>query len=239
MASHLDGPFCLGVEEARGGDRSVPARAGNAYEKRSISSDCSVHPRACGERPSRRFGISILFGSSPRVQGRRLKHHHTTVTVRFIPARAGNPTVPDQIKRAHTGSSPRVRGTLSWRLTHRDRARFIPARAGNAHQQPQERVACAVHPRACGERSKSLPATTVPGGSSPRVRGTLDASSSHDLRDRFIPARAGNALGPDRGRDRTAVHPRACGERLAWAAAVTAGSGSSPRVRGTPPSAVF
>ena len=50
---------------------------------------------------------------------------------------------------------------------------------------------------------------------------------------RFIPARAGNARAAICSATRSAVHPRACGERVARDDPRQPGAGSSPRVRGT------
>ncbi len=51
--------------------------------------------------------------------------------------------------------------------------------------------------------------------------------------ERFIPARAGNALGRSRFMLRRTVHPRACGERFRFEPDGAGSCGSSPRVRGT------
>ena len=72
-------------------------------------------------------------------------------------------------------------------------------------------------------------------GSSPRVRGTVCLDSIlHGLR-RFIPAGAGNSYGSEIFSNRTAVHPRGCGEQYVSPCTATASDGSSPRVRGTAP----
>ena len=73
----------------------------------------------------------------------------------------------------------------------------------------------------------------VPGGSSPRVRGTPWYWSRASCRTRIIPACAGNAgYVAFRGGER-ADHPRVCGEREEWPAYGPKVFGSSPRVRGT------
>jgi len=50
---------------------------------------------------------------------------------------------------------------------------------------------------------------------------------------RFIPACAGNGIGPSIRNTKATVHPRVCGERALAATAPLVGCGSSPRVRGT------
>ena len=72
----------------------------------------------------------------------------------------------------------------------------------------------------------------------PRVRGTPCRRIATCARDRFIPARAGNAPRTGRRRQAYPVHPRACGERPQDWSPPSSVSGSSPRVRGTPPGLV-
>jgi hypothetical protein len=111
------------------------------------------------------------------------------------------------------GSSPRVRGT---RLAHELRLevkRFIPARRG------------------------TLPAELTdanPDRFIPAVLGTRRPRRQRAQLSRFIPARAGNARSSSGASMRTAVHPRACGERYQVAIKAPPEHGSSPRVRGTP-----
>ena len=47
-------------------------------------------------------------------------------------------------------------------------------------------------PRACGEQTRTFPGFPLKSGSSPRVRGTVDALRRTQDPHRFIPARAGN-----------------------------------------------
>ena len=95
-------------------------------------------------------------------------------------------------------------------------------------------MALPVHPRVCGEHWAAWPFAWPFAGSSPRVRGTRDATTKGLLKERFIPACAGNtAVAMRRWRCR-AVHPRVCGEHERHAAATAYVAGSSPRVRGTP-----
>ena len=70
-------------------------------------------------------------------------------------------------------------------------------------------------------------------GSSPRERGTLQNQPQDRLSRRFIPAGAGNAFPPELVDRAKAVHPRGSGERDVIDVAVSPGSGSSPRERGT------
>ena len=93
--------------------RIIPARAGNASRGGCQCCAYADHPRAGGERFSRRLGnVAHTTGSSPRGRGTR------PVSARVC-VRVG-------------GSSPRGRGTPRTPRTLLHRLRIIPARAGNA-----------------------------------------------------------------------------------------------------------
>ena len=74
-------------------------------------------------------------------------------------------------------------------------------------------------------------------GSSPRLRGTHQSNSAPCARSRFIPAPAGNTCSTLQVCKSATVHPRACGEHSGRLYPVGSSFGSSPRLRGTPPSA--
>ena len=180
-----------------------------------------------------------MLGSSPRVRGTQTTRATRQEPIRFIPARAGNSTIPSypsarttvhpracgELKSeryfydAEAGSSPRVRGTPSWGRTRKAGQRFIPARAGNSpcvtiNAQGINAQGTPVHPRACGELCSRDETTRSPGGSSPRVRGTHWRAVPRTARPRFIPARAGNSPFPHTSLLQRPVHPRACGELI-------------------------
>ena len=94
-------------------------------------------------------------------------------------------------------------------------------------------IGSAVHPRVCGEQYTTPPRVNVCHGSSPRVRGTVEAHCLCDRKRRFIPACAGNSSGTPRYWTDCPVHPRVCGEQLCNTCQQTGHRGSSPRVRGT------
>ena len=172
----------------------------------------AVHPRACGEqRPATRDHVGG-FGSSPRLRGTGLYESPQQPCCRFIPAPAGNshpgrypnqptpvhpracgeqmPSVPPGL--TQFGSSPRLRGTAHTRNVPNCEARFIPAPAGNRGSPPSRLRFPPVHPRACGEQGIAAFKTTLPTGSSPRLRGTVRHHGLKTLQRRFIPAPAGN-----------------------------------------------
>ena len=133
--------------------------------------------------------------------------------MRFIPACAGNSTLPSSNcprstvhprvcgelavravrQESHGGSSPRVRGTQSRRLRARPHARFIPACAGNSRSSEFCRAPIPVHPRVCGELLGVCLFAVGAAGSSPRVRGTHPVAPLRAQPVRFIPACAGNS----------------------------------------------
>ncbi len=171
---------------------SSPRVRGTPYNTAAVKHDRTVHPRVCGEHRGGAVERAPVDGSSPRVRGTQLRSRPRRVSVRFIPACAGNTRSPDTLP---SGQSvhPRVCGEhLDGLDTQALAARFIPACAGNTSTSPRCRK--------------------LDNGSSPRVRGTpvrdFDALSAA----RFIPACAGNTRPCGICRPSTAVHPRVCGE---------------------------
>ncbi len=237
----------------RGGERFIPACAGNAVTVALFMFVGPVHPRVCGERRPVRRARGLSGGSSPRVRGTLGGFGRRVGTARFIPACAGNAvlrcldlrnnTVHPRVCGERTqgpvpgdpphGSSPRVRGTPPSRARGCPCRRFIPACAGNADGVIQTEPHPAVHPRVCGERRDPRGADGRSAGSSPRVRGTPPISEFAPDDGRFIPACAGNAPTPRPLASTSTVHPRVCGERDLLHHALQRGFGSSPRVRGT------
>ena len=78
-----------------------------------------------------------------------------------------------------------------------------------------------------------MPIAIAKDGSSPRVRGTDPASAGTAAAGRFIPACAGNSWRHRETTQRSAVHPRVCGEQFISTDSLPGPIGSSPRVRGT------
>ncbi len=231
----------------------IPACAGNTAPKARWRTRSTVHPRVCGEHDQVFSDIAAPRGSSPRVRGTHTGTGYGNCLGRFIPACAGNTpsdcanarsaSVHPRVCGEHVrwvervigsdGSSPRVRGTHD-RVQH-DAApvRFIPACAGNTHSAVRENPDQPVHPRVCGEHISSSSDDRVVGGSSPRVRGTLQATACRIIKHRFIPACAGNTPAAAHERVSESVHPRVCGEHAAVGGRAAQNYGSSPRVRGT------
>ena len=90
------------------------------------------------------------------------------------------------------------------------------------------------HPRVCGEHTGDTSTWRRSAGSSPRVRGTLDAVAVGQAGHGIIPACAGNTVPAMTSNVQTGDHPRVCGEHCQFFAFGRLSGGSSPRVRGTP-----
>ena len=195
----------------------------------------------------------LFFGSSPLVRGTFDEFVKHKTVVRFIPARAGNMAFRpwqgqyqavhprscgehkacDVEANAGTGSSPLVRGTLLLAGCLLPLARFIPARAGNMILPSCGNVRRPVHPRSCGEHTFQATLYYTDPGSSPLVRGTFLYRQTHQLTNRFIPARAGNIISIRCALGHITVHPRSCGEHYFNFRTRDFTIGSSPLVRGT------
>ncbi len=113
------------------------------------------------------------------------------------------------------------------------KGRFIPAHAGNTCSPRPAASPAPVHPRACGEHVLQSETKMNPAGSSPRMRGTQNATAGAAPVWRFIPAHAGNTPPTRPCRPANPVHPRACGEHDFATEVDGHVLGSSPRMRGT------
>ena len=218
--------------------RVIPARAGNSDHWWRDAYRGAGHPRESGEQSCASPDWHRNRGSSPRERGTEVSPPCGPDRSRVIPARAGNSSVygtaisdsaghpresgeqirPRRVGLPTIGSSPRERGTGSDPQGRTPDDRVIPARAGNS------------------ARSALIFSWSI--GSSPRERGTDPVPQSPDLAGRVIPARAGNRTFTSSRRCAAAGHPRESGEQDCLQNAATKSLGSSPRERGTAPSAV-
>ena len=212
------------------------------------------HPRACGANPFEWVPNLKGSGSSPRMRGKRYGEANGTVTMRIIPAHAGqtmapasstiprpdhpracgandvNTFVDDQAR----GSSPRMRGKPYISALPVRVMRIIPAHAGQTCRLPYNYSSHSDHPRACGANSNSPYWLVSKDGSSPRMRGKRFSLVFLFLTCRIIPAHAGQTPAPLRSLSRCPDHPRACGANHLVHAFDGLHPGSSPRMRGKP-----
>ncbi len=192
--------------------RCIPAHAGNGSWAARRSSWKAVHPRACGERFKTALDVVAEGGASPRMRGTEQARARADAIQRCIPAHAGNgaaspaarPTssvhpracgercISSSAIASGFGASPRMRGTADLRHRPRHRRRCIPAHAGNGQPSRYGSAGGAVHPRACGERSRSESTPSSQSGASPRMRGTARQTRRPGNAGRCIPAHAGN-----------------------------------------------
>ncbi len=131
------------------------------------------------------------------------------------------------------GSSPRMWGTHRLQQ-HADAVlRFIPTHVGNTLRCSGRSAPSPVHPHACGEHGVADMGTFIPGGSSPRMWGTLLAGAEAADLERFIPTHVGNTVSQFHLIAARAVHPHACGEHKYCNDISPRYDGSSPRMWGT------
>ena len=193
-----------------------------------------------------------MWGSSPRVRGKRPGLLWRRAHRGLIPARAGktpgcdaehafltahpracgeNPS-PSFARASSHGSSPRVRGKRDARMRACHRCGLIPARAGKTSPEQRPQGTTRAHPRACGENRAVSTKSASADGSSPRVRGKLCPGYHVLIEHGLIPARAGKTCGGSSSPSWTWAHPRACGENHVDTPQPMPICGSSPRVRG-------
>ena len=195
----------------------------------------------------------MFQGSSPRLRGTLVTGAFLTLALGIIPALAGN-TWRGLARRFRTrdhpracgehsalknafppcpGSSPRLRGTQRRGGLPAGPTGIIPALAGNTTGRPHRTSANWDHPRACGEHFAVVSHTRMSVGSSPRLRGTRVHEYRQAQGRGIIPALAGNTNRSRVTTDHGGDHPRACGEHQRHQPSLSAGRGSSPRLRGT------
>ena len=192
-------------------------------------------------------------GLSPRVRGSRSRSQRTCPRCGSIPACAGEPSArpsapapervyprvcggafPATVRSAdESGLSPRVRGEPRPRCPSRPRSRVYPRVCGGAVQFPFVGIGDRVYPRVCGGAVSSPVTSLWKPGLSPRVRGSHVVVGVFDLRQRSIPACAGEPSPRSGLRRCPRVYPRVCGGAVSTPPLQTADWGLSPRVRGS------
>ena len=128
-----------------------------------------------------------------------------------------------------------MRGTRARRIRTVAVSGIIPAYAGNTPPNHGSGWLTRDHPRICGEHDLIAGWDKDPSGSSPHMRGTPRPVYTLDPNHGIIPAYAGNTSDSQGQGHPSRDHPRICGEhpcRIFWELSV---SGSSPHMRGTPP----
>ena len=172
--------------------RFIPALAGNTAKPHRQSAVATVHPRTRGEHAIAFNDRHAVAGSSPHSRGTPYNPVACVITLRFIPALAGNTattfpasspsTVHPRTRGEHVrneatladenGSSPHSRGTRLMTQLIKRKERFIPALAGNTKTMRWRCVSGSVHPRTRGEHAVDSTHYKTFHGSSPHSRGT-------------------------------------------------------------------
>jgi len=173
----------------------------------------AVHPHVCGEGHINLHLRIVLWGSSPRVWGRRFKKEKKIGKDRFIPTCVGKAeqtantaslsTVHPHVCgeglslrpkwQIRNGSSPRVWGRLNTQSHAGNRPRFIPTCVGKASVTRLKSATLSVHPHVCGEGGSQAGKQQALCSSSPRVWGRRAWSLPICRTPRFIPTCVGKA----------------------------------------------
>ena len=151
-------------------NRSIPARAGEPHIEAEKIPEKPVYPRACGGTNRTNRLRAFQSGLSPRVRGNLFSTDQSQTNQWSIPARAGEPRLPDAVIVAKgvypracggteclfirddipQGLSPRVRGNPPTNPVQNPSKRSIPARAGEPAGDRRGQRRESVYPRACG-----------------------------------------------------------------------------------------
>ena len=238
------------AERGRGG--SIPALAGERPWEGLYTTSFRVYPRACGGTHSNSYVRSPASGLSPRLRGNVENVSGGYVTLRSIPALAGErnraepPKSSSEVypracggtsRRSNTlwwtqGLSPRLRGNGGDLPIRSEFTGSIPALAGERKIIEMAREAGWVYPRACGGTSVKRRITLVVVGLSPRLRGNdLSRSFTRDGTG-SIPALAGERICGKLRIPGNRVYPRACGGTSSRMGFFSTRVGLSPRLRG-------
>ena len=231
---------------------SIPACAGEPAPVRARRSFRWVYPRVCGGTRLSTGGRMSSLGLSPRVRGNLFVDSPAGGVEGSIPACAGEPRRPPESARSAgvyprvcggtdtlfdlrfggKGLSPRVRGNRGESLLGGHRRGSIPACAGEPSSGLPAGSGRRVYPRVCGGTPRTRPRLRLGRGLSPRVRGNLYHHLALGIRQRSIPACAGEPHQTTSDRITSRVYPRVCGGTIAGGVATAGNRGLSPRVRG-------
>ena len=132
------------------------------------------------------------------------------------------------------GSSPLTRGALQLSKLVHAAERLIPAHAGSTAKASPPVFSISAHPRSRGEHAKKSKSRNLGKGSSPLARGTPQGNFTLAVKERLIPACAGNTAPHSQSAKPRSAHPRSRREHSSKVCCVSAQPGSSPLARGTP-----
>ncbi len=234
--------------------RFIPASAGNTRSIFSGRIKRPVYPRWRGEHAPPPVRLAVSCGLSPLARGTHARHRCQSLRYRFIPAGAGNTSLPLRHRRGSPvyprwrgehllrvlaltnihGLSPLARGTRDGGCSAGKIGRFIPAGAGNTSRKKARLPRMPVYPRWRGEHKLIYPPLIPHCGLSPLARGTRLKVNELTKDERFIPAGAGNTASTTSVISTRPVYPRWRGEHPDAGTEETGYPGLSPLARGTP-----
>ena len=222
------------VERLRAVIGIIPALAGNTGPESADATEHRDHPRSRGEYILSERDYSREYGIIPALAGNTCPHHPREDQRADHPRSRGEYSMPGTSISGGSGSSPLSRGIpiLWWRS--RIRTRIIPALAGNTTPAKASWSASSDHPRSRGEYMGGAVWIRYLVGSSPLSRGIRMVNSQEEVRERIIPALAGNTTSGSVTLAALPDHPRSRGEYRAPRSESWRGDGSSPLSRGIP-----
>ena len=109
---------------------------------------------------------------------------------------------------------------------------ITPAHAGKRTMEDRAFACSGDHPRACGEKWKSLSLSGTASGSPPRMRGKELRALHLRPQEGITPAHAGKSTAAKTPSWPNRDHPRACGEKVLCIDGLFSLLGSPPRMRG-------
>ena len=194
---------------------SIPALAGEPPMLPGSPNVPPVYPRACGGTANI---ITIV---------------NETGAPRAVYPRAcgGTELTPDDPLPV-AGLSPRLRGNPGIYGPSYHPIGSIPALAGEPLSAALAAAVGTVYPRACGGTDYTCYCSPQKNGLSPRLRGNPTKYPTAQVRQRSIPALAGEPAKASQVYGTETVYPRACGGTPSWNEVRNAASGLSPRLRG-------
>ena len=230
----------------------TPAYAGKSGPCPDRVPPAGDHPRVCGEKSQSTSASPRALGSPPRMRGKGVKQSNSRIRMGITPAYAGksciyrsttsiswdHPRVCGEKRKDRLdyyvpqGSPPRMRGKDVPILSNPPANGITPAYAGKSLTASCGNTGKKDHPRVCGEKKLTFDAGQLIPGSPPRMRGKVMLWIPYGQHFGITPAYAGKSGCPASALQNRWDHPRVCGEKLKFIAAVFSMWGSPPRMRG-------
>ena len=230
----------------------IPARAGQPWSHKKPPCQEWAYPRSRGATLSTGSTGVPRAGLSPLARGNQSSASWSGLIRGPIPARAGQPHSPLQLRRWHRayprsrgathqrdevidsimGLSPLARGNRAGTRTKDCVEGPIPASAGQPRPFQSTPAGHRAYPRSRGATSWSISTASRTTGLSPLARGNRQTGSRQRFAGGPIPARAGQPTVRRGGRLDKRAYPRSRGATWRRASSFMATMGLSPLARG-------